>query len=115
MRYVIRARIVVGHCWTMVGVKGAGILHMTKQVREVGMGGGGAGGSGGVVRGHGGDVREGGGDSVRLTGRESMRRNEDGESLSSDGTWARKKDMNDRAWKEVVGSEGHLFLEPVGV
>jgi hypothetical protein len=68
----------------MAGVKDAGILQMTKEVREVGLGGGGIGGSGGVVR---------GGDSVRLTERESMRRNEDGESLSSDGTWARKKDM----------------------
>ena len=81
------------HCRIMAGVKGAGILQMTKEVRKVGLGEGGRGGSGGAVRGHGGDVREGGGDSVRLTERESMRRNEDGESLSSDGTWARKKDM----------------------
>jgi hypothetical protein len=77
----------------IAGVKDAGILQMTKEVREVGLGEGGSGGSGGAVGGHGGDVREGGGDSVRLTERESMRRNEDGESLSNDGTWARKKDM----------------------
>jgi hypothetical protein len=77
----------------IAGVKDAGILQMTKEVREVELGGGGVGGSEGAVRGHGGGVREGGGDSVRLTERESMRRNEDRESLSSVGTWARKKEM----------------------
>jgi hypothetical protein len=80
----------------MAGVKDAGILQMTKEVREVELGGGGVGGSGGVVRGHGGDVREGGGDSVRLTGRESMRRNEDGSRCRATGRGHERKIWHER-------------------